>query len=97
MMGYLPLSPQPIAYFAPRGDVFSSLGQHINHGTFERPVPTFELFEGIKKGRLFCSNLGILVSTPRRIISSFGGPHLPTPQRRRRLWMVPKESGFFWY
>ena len=32
----------------------------------------------------------IRVSTPRCLRSPFGGPHLPTLLRRRRLWMVPQ-------
>ena len=29
------------------------------------------------------------------LISPLGGPHLPTPLRRRRLWMVPKYKNSF--
>ena len=43
-------------------------------------------FWDIKKGRLLCNNQGIYPTSP---YISFWGPHLPTPLRRRRLWMVP--------
>ena len=59
-----------------------------DHGTFKSQFQLVKLLRvHIKKVRLLCSNWGIYPHVTLDLL--LGGPHLPTPLRRRRLWMVP--------